>query len=408
MRELIRFIVIIVILFLLLLVAFGLFRLTPVVLLTCGVAVSFMLLALYLFRVHKIHSLNIHGTLVRIITVRFDGQKLYWEPEESQIEVYAKTKLATFASIILGLTATWLTLTIFYKKGAFNGIAGFSSNFNLAVGYLVSVTVIISTIIKSKPTETLVDSIWEQASYLIRRINTDLERIQELCSLETSIKSIAYQLRVPFPVDFRTEIQEFVSVHKSELLSDTSELNKLIERNIIQAEEDKLHLGKANNLYRAAMKLYTRVAIEVNWTGSMPLIKEMEYDYEGLVSENLKSLLQERKWDDFHDVVNEIMRDLQRLRDLAIKYQETGYKEGTNGYKKEAEEEKAYRIMEISPAASDEEIKKAYRVLALNYHPDNAEQTTLGIRKLAEERFKEINWAYDFLKGIRNFREGKD
>ncbi len=156
-------------------------------------------------------------------------------------------------------------------------------------------------------------------------------------------------------------------------------------------------------LYRAAMKLYTIVAIEVNWTGSMPLIKEMEYDYEGLVSENVKFLLQERKWDDFHDVLNEIMRDLQRLRDLAIKYQEAGYKEETNGYKKEEDEEKAYRIMEISPAASDEEIKKAYRVQALNYHPDNAEQTTLGIKKLAEERFKEINWAYDFLKGIRNF-----
>jgi hypothetical protein len=403
MRELIRFIVIIVILFLLLLVAFGLFRLTPIVLPACGVAVSSMLLALYLFRVHKIHCLNTRGTLASIITVRFDGQKLYWEPEESQIEVYAKTKLATFASIILGLTSVWLTLTIFYKKGAFNGIAGFSPNFNLAIGCLVSVTVVIITIVKSKPTETLTDSIWEQASYLVSRINTDLERIQELCSLETSIKSIAYQLRVTFPVDFKTEIQEFVNVRKSELLSNTTELNKLIERNIIQAEEDKLHLGKANNLYRAAMKLYTIVAIEVNWTGSMPLIKEMEYDYEGLVSENLKSLLQERKWDDFNDVVNEIMRDLQRLRALAIKYQETGYKEETNGYKKEADEEKAYRIMEISPAASDEEIVKAYRVLALNYHPDNAEQTTLGIKKLAEERFKEINWAYDFLKGIRNF-----
>lgn len=59
--------------------------------------------------------------------------------------------------------------------------------------------------------------------------------------------------------------------------------------------------------------------------------------------------------------------------------------------------------MEISPAASNEEIKKAYRDLALNYHPDNAEQTTCGIKKLAEDRFKEINWAYNFLKGIRNF-----
>jgi len=147
------------------------------------------------------------------------------------------------------------------------------------------------------------------------------------------------------------------------------------------------------------MKLYTIVAIEVNWTSSMPMIKEMEYDYEGLTSENLKSLLVDKKWDDFHDIVKEIMMDLQQLRELAIKYQE----EGTTSYKKETEEEKAYRVMEISPHASNEDIKKAYRDLARNYHPDNAEQTTRGIKKLAEDRFKEINWAYNFLKEARNF-----
>ena len=365
-----------------------------------------MLLTLYLFRAHRIHRLNSHGTLARIITVRFDGQKINWDLEESEIELYAKAKLATFFSIILGLISIWLTLSIIHKKGAFNELTRFSPDFNLAIGYIISVIVVIVTIIKSKPVETFKDSIWERASYLVSQTNTQLERIQELRSLETSIKSIAYQLKISFPVDFKTEIQEFVNTHKNELLSDTTELNNLIVENIKRAEEDRIYLEKANNLYRAAMKLYTVVAIEVNWTGSMPLIKEMEYDYEGLASENLKSLLPNRKWDDFHDIVNEIMRDLQRLRDLAIKYQEEGYKEGTNGYngyKIETDEEKAYRIMEISPAASDEEIKKAYRQLALNYHPDNAEQTTVGIKKLAEERFKEINWAYDFLKGIRNF-----
>jgi DnaJ-domain-containing protein 1 len=209
-------------------------------------------------------------------------------------------------------------------------------------------------------------------------------------------------LKISFPADFKTEIQEFVNTHKNELLSDTTELNNLIAENIKRAEEDRMYLEKANNRYRAAMKLYTVVAIEVNWTGSIPLIKEMEYDYEGLTSENLKSLLTNRKWDDFNDIVNEIMKDLQRLRELAIKYQEEGYKEGTNGYRKETDEDRAYRIMEISPTASDEEIKKAYRELALNYHPDNAEQTTVGIKRLAEERFKEINWAYNFLKRIRN------
>lgn len=403
MKELIGFILIIVILLLLLLLAFGLLRVALITLPACGVAICVMLLTLYLFRAGKIHRLNSHGTLARVVIVQFDGQKLNWDLEESQIELYAKTKLATFLSIILGITAIWSILSIIYKKGAFHNLTGFSSDVNLATGYIISGVVLIVTIFRAKPGETLKDAIWERASYLVRQTNTQLERIKELCSLETSIKSIAYQLKVSFPIDFKTEIQEFVNTHKNELLSDTSALNNLIIENIKRAEEDRIYLEKAHNHYRAAMKLYTVVAIEVNWTGSIPLIKEMEYDYEGLTSENLKSLIWNRKWDDFQDIVNEIMRDLQRLRELAIKYQEEGYKEGANGYKKETDEEKAYRIMEISPAASDEQIKKAYRELALNYHPDNAEQTTLGIKKLAEERFKEINWAYDFLKGIRNF-----
>ncbi|MFN3532727.1 MAG: DnaJ domain-containing protein [Candidatus Brocadia sp.] len=382
MKELIGFISVIVILLLLLLLAFGLLRVALITLPACVVAISVMLLVLYLFRVHRIHYLNSHGTLASILIVQFDGQKLNWGLEESQIASYAKAKLATFFSIILGIASIWLILSIIFKKGAFDDLTRFSPHANLVMGYIISGIVVIVTIVKAKPVETLKDAIWERGGYLVSRINTRLERIQELCSLETSIKSIAYQLKVSFPVDFKTEIQEFVNTHKSELLSDTTELNNLIIENIKRAEEDRVHLEKANNHYRAAMKLYTVVAIEVNWTGSIPLIKEMEYDYEGLTSENLKSLLSNRKWDDFHDIVSEIMRDLQRLRELAIKYQEEGYKEGTNGHRIETDEERAYRIMEISPTASDEEIKKAYRELALNYHPDNAEQTTVGIKKL--------------------------
>ncbi|MBV6519536.1 MAG: hypothetical protein DCC43_02790 [Candidatus Brocadia sp.] len=399
MKEFIGFIAIIVTLLLLLLLAFGLLRVALITLPACIVAISVILLVLYLFRAQRIQYLNSRGVLSRILIVQFDGQKLNWEVDESQIELYAKAKLATFFCIILGMASIWLILSIVHNKGAFDNLTRLSSQANMIIGYIMSGMVVIITIIKAKPGETFKEAIWERGSYLVDRINTQLERIHELRSLETAIKSIAYQLKVSFPIDSNSGIQEFVNIHKNELLTDTTGLNNLIAENIKRAEEDRMHLEKANNHYRAAMKLYTIVAIEVNWTSSMPMIKEMEYDYEGLTSENLKSLLVDKKWDDFHDIVKEIMMDLQQLRELAIKYQE----EGTTSYKKETEEEKAYRVMEISPHASNEDIKKAYRDLARNYHPDNAEQTTRGIKKLAEDRFKEINWAYNFLKEARNF-----
>src|SRR5438552_5097156 len=52
-----------------------------------------------------------------------------------------------------------------------------------------------------------------------------------------------------------------------------------------------------------------------------------------------------------------------------------------------------YATLEVPRTASDEEIKKAYRKLAMTYHPDRNNGS-----KEAEERFKEITEAYDVLR----------
>jgi len=52
-----------------------------------------------------------------------------------------------------------------------------------------------------------------------------------------------------------------------------------------------------------------------------------------------------------------------------------------------------YAVLGVSRTASDDEIKKAYRRLAMQYHPDKN-----GGAKEAEEKFKEITEAYDVLR----------
>jgi len=52
-----------------------------------------------------------------------------------------------------------------------------------------------------------------------------------------------------------------------------------------------------------------------------------------------------------------------------------------------------YKILGVSRNASDEEIKKAYRKMAMQYHPDR----NAGKEKEATEKFKEINEAYGVL-----------
>ena len=50
-----------------------------------------------------------------------------------------------------------------------------------------------------------------------------------------------------------------------------------------------------------------------------------------------------------------------------------------------------YEVLEIERTASEEDIKKAFRRLAFQYHPDRNKETD------AEARFKEINEAYGVL-----------
>ncbi len=53
-----------------------------------------------------------------------------------------------------------------------------------------------------------------------------------------------------------------------------------------------------------------------------------------------------------------------------------------------------YTVLNVPKDASQEDIKKAYRELANKYHPDKVLHLGDEFRKLAEQRFKEIEEAY--------------
>ena len=63
-----------------------------------------------------------------------------------------------------------------------------------------------------------------------------------------------------------------------------------------------------------------------------------------------------------------------------------------------------YNILEIDPNSTDDEVKKAYRKMAIKYHPDKVSHLGDELKNIAEEKFKSVNDAYQSIKKERKIK----
>lgn len=80
-----------------------------------------------------------------------------------------------------------------------------------------------------------------------------------------------------------------------------------------------------------------------------------------------------------------------------------GYGQGADPRRATSQQQldQAYRILEIDASATDDQVKKAYRRMAMKYHPDKVSTLGEDVRKGAEEKFKALSEAYDLIKKSR-------
>ena len=70
-------------------------------------------------------------------------------------------------------------------------------------------------------------------------------------------------------------------------------------------------------------------------------------------------------------------------------------------YQRQTDSNWAYTALEIEPSATNEEVKKAYRRMAMKFHPDKVANAGEEIRQQATEKFRGINEAYEHIKQQR-------
>ena len=64
----------------------------------------------------------------------------------------------------------------------------------------------------------------------------------------------------------------------------------------------------------------------------------------------------------------------------------------------------AYQILEIEATATDDDVKKAYRRMAMKFHPDKVAQLGEDVQKAAGEKFKKVQLAYESIQKQRGMK----
>lgn len=101
--------------------------------------------------------------------------------------------------------------------------------------------------------------------------------------------------------------------------------------------------------------------------------------------------------------------EIEQARNIAIFLQISAYDQRTIEakymYRQQQEaatgaraEEQSYAVLGLEPGADTTEIKKAYRKLSMQYHPDKVRHLGAEFQRVAEEKMKEINAAYEYFK----------
>lgn len=238
----------------------------------------------------------------------------------------------------------------------------------------------------------------------IRSVVAHLERasdgIEALAAAEAEVRSTANKIGVDWPPGLTEDAGSFLARTDDSVLLHARGFRRQIASALQQARQDLSNLTAAGELFDKTRLQFRQAAAAANRSDAVTLIHELEGMHDAMVSESMMSLLTERRWDDFAEINMEMVKDLVRIERQASRYQASDA-EPSQQRSNDTEYSRACQILGVSEQMTAAEIKRKYRELVRNYHPDRSSQATAAVRALAEERFKQIQQAWEIIEAAQ-------
>jgi hypothetical protein len=229
--------------------------------------------------------------------------------------------------------------------------------------------------------------------------DSTLSGMDELREIESSIGNLAGQLRIAFAADYVTEMEQHVHSHQVELVFERAAFSQFMNTRLQSARKDHEELERGLGTVQEMEKLYLQTAREVNRTNSVSLITESDWLGAGLKPENLPTLLSVRKWDEFRQASAMMKDEMTARRERARKHTGTRSESADSGaVPNRMTRVEALRILGLSEGATFAQIERARKEAVKKFNVDHRQTLEPHIRELVEEKFKQVNMAFDFLK----------
>jgi DnaJ-domain-containing protein 1 len=192
----------------------------------------------------------------------------------------------------------------------------------------------------------------------------------------------------------RDSITELVINSQADVRANLQQLQSTVERDLIDLTECIV-------LFDATLKEFDLGKTAVIENGSTTLLDELDRIKSGLQSESLRSLLTERKWSDFQEILALMMDELQKLKLTA---------EGLGGLSADREADylpksidEAYQVLNVTKDTDKQVIKKLVGALRQSWHPDAAtDKTDKQEQKKRTVKMQQINAAWEWIDGKRS------
>ena len=166
------------------------------------------------------------------------------------------------------------------------------------------------------------------------------------------------------------------------------------------ARDDNEGLEQSNEQMELAKSKYNETVRVATRSGSIALVQSVEQIHSYLNTTALTEFLCTKRWSDFKEAINEAIVEMQNLSKVAENYENSEPETNDapiqeNGMSRE----KALKIFGLEDGCSSSEIKKAYREECKKWNIDQRQHYEQHVRKIMEDRFKDVNEAKDFLLG---------